>query len=83
MLRLSDAHPLKDAREVDNRSFIDGGRFIVKPWMSDLGSFRPVKNVKNRGAIVFHLRSYFFLPTRFMNCAPICSPLTQDNAHRR
>jgi hypothetical protein len=77
MLRLSDAHPLKDAREVDNRSFIDEAVAVGSE------RFQPVKNVKNRGAAVFHLRSYFFLPTRFMNCAPICSPLTQDNAHRR
>jgi hypothetical protein len=52
----------------------------MKPWLSDLWQ---VKNVKNRGAIVFHLRSYIFLPSRFMNFAPICAPLTQDNAQRR
>jgi hypothetical protein len=43
MLRLSDAHPLKDAREVDNRSFIDGCRFIMKPWLSDLSGFSQSK----------------------------------------
>jgi hypothetical protein len=31
----------------------------------------------------YRLRCYFFFPTRFMNFAPICTPLTQDNSQRR
>ncbi len=73
----------RDACEVDNRTFIDGGRFIMKPWLSDLWQIQAGQKVKNRGAVLFHLRSYFFLPGRFMNFAPISAPLTEDNAQRR
>jgi hypothetical protein len=46
---LQDAHLLENASEVDNRTFIDGRRFIVMPRLPDLRQLTAGQNRERSG----------------------------------